>query len=251
MRRSKTGAGLLTRLDGMHTGTLEPLADRPTTAVPWDDAKVREILGPAAEAENVRSRGLIFAMDATSSRQPTWDRATEVQASMFSALATGLKVQLVYFRGAEFRASAWSRRPEELAAQMRGVACMAGGTQIERVLSHAYREAEKGDVAALVYVGDCMEELRTRLAAQARKLAARRVRAFLFQEGSDPVATASFQEIAELTRGAHCGLGQDSAAQLEDLLSAAAAYATGGTSALARLAAAADANEVRRPWAIG
>ena len=44
---------------------------------------------------------LIFAMDATMSRQPSWDLALELQADMFKAVKAvgGLDVQLVYFRG--------------------------------------------------------------------------------------------------------------------------------------------------------
>ena len=89
---------------------------------------------------------------------------------MLTAFSGGLQVQLVYFRGAAFHASAWSRKPEAVAAEMRGVICLAGGTQIARVLAHTWQEAEGDGVAALVYVGDCMEESRPKLAALARKL---------------------------------------------------------------------------------
>ena len=44
---------------------------------------------------------LILALDATMSRQPTWDMACALQAEMFDAVgkAGSLSVQLVYFRG--------------------------------------------------------------------------------------------------------------------------------------------------------
>jgi hypothetical protein len=159
-----------------------------------------------------------------------------VQASMFSAFAPGLKVQLVYFRGSEFYASRWSRKPEDLAAQMRGVACVGGLTQIGYVLSHTYRAGQLGEASTLVYVGDSMEEAAKDLAALARKLRSCGVVAFMFQEGDDPAAAASFREIAELTKGAYGRLGEGSAAELKALLSAAAAYAAGGRSGLAQLA---------------
>ena len=57
---------------------------------------------------------LIFALDATMSRQPTWDLACRVQGEMFAAAseAGGLSVQLVYFRGfGECRASRWVADP--------------------------------------------------------------------------------------------------------------------------------------------
>jgi hypothetical protein len=47
----------------------------------------------------VRGR-LIFAVDATASRQPTWDLAAQLQAQMFATIDAlgGLDVQLVYYR---------------------------------------------------------------------------------------------------------------------------------------------------------
>lgn len=203
--------------------------------LPGDDPRVRAILGPAA-VHPLPPPGLIFAMDATASRQPSWDRAIEVQASMFSAMAPGSKVQLVYFRGTEFFASRWSRSPHELAAVMRTVTCVGGLTQIGYVLSHCERAAAFGSVSALIYVGDSMEEDSKELAALARKLAHRGVACFMFQEGCDPAAAAAFREIAGLTKGAHCRLGRHSADELKDLLTAAAAYASGGRSKLLELA---------------
>src|ERR1700682_5514877 len=68
---------------------------------------------------------LIFAIDATMSRQPTWDRAAEIQTDMFAAadgVGGGLAVQLVFFRGnGEFEASEWTTSPSALAARMRRV----------------------------------------------------------------------------------------------------------------------------------
>jgi hypothetical protein len=45
---------------------------------------------------------LVFALDATASRQPTWDTACTLQSVMFAeAAASGnLEIQLVYYRGA-------------------------------------------------------------------------------------------------------------------------------------------------------
>ena len=57
---------------------------------------------------------VIFALDATASRQPTWDTACMLQAEMFRETATigGLDVQLVYYRGeSECEPRAGSRLP--------------------------------------------------------------------------------------------------------------------------------------------
>ena len=59
-------------------------------------------------------------------------------------------------------------------------------------------------MAALVYVGDAMEEAIDDLAAGAGELGLLGMPAFMFQEGHDPVAEQAFREIARLTRGAYC-----------------------------------------------
>jgi hypothetical protein len=189
-------------------------------------------LGPARATHGGR---LIFAMDATMSRQPTWDMALALQAEMFHAVRAvgGLDVQLVYFRGAgECRASKWVSDPDALAGLMTRVACAGGYTQIRKVLGHAHKEAATRPVDALIYVGDCMEEDIDDLCGRAGELALRKVPVFLFQEGSDQRAERAFREIARLTKGAYCSFDAGSAAQLKALLSAVAVYAAGGRKAL-------------------
>lgn len=193
-----------------------------------------------ARAGGGRGR-LLFAMDATMSRQPTWDMALALQADMFGAVKAvgGLDVQLCYFRGfGECRASKWVSDPAALARLMTKVSCRGGYTQIAKVLAHAKREAEGGGIDALVYVGDCMEEDIDHLAALAGELALAGVPVFLFQEGRDAKAERAFKEIARLTRGAHCRFDQGSARQLRDLLTAVAVYAAGGRAALEDLSSA-------------
>jgi len=189
-------------------------------------------LGPARATHGGR---LIFAMDATMSRQPTWDMALALQAEMFHAVRAvgGLDVQLVYFRGAgECRASKWVSDPDALAGLMTRVACAGGYTQIRKVLSHAHKEAATRPIDALIYVGDCMEEDVDDVCGRAGELALRKVPVFLFQEGSDQRAERAFRDIARLTKGAYCSFDAGSAAQLKALLSAVAVYAAGGRKAL-------------------
>src|SRR5215510_4089098 len=148
-------------------------------------------LQQAAPGTARRGGRLMFAMDATMSRQPTWDMALALQADMFHAVTAigGLNVQLIYFRGAgECRASRWVSDPDALAALMTRVACAGGYTQIGKVLSHARAEAGKRAVSALVYVGDCMEEEIDELCGRAGELALLGMPVFLFQEGGDAKA---------------------------------------------------------------
>jgi len=178
---------------------------------------------------------LIFAMDATMSRQPSWDLALALQSDMFQAVKAvgGLDVQLVYFRGFnECRASKWVGDPDALARLMRQVHCEGGHTQIRKVLSHARDESGKSKVNALVYVGDCMEEDIDHLSQLAGELGLIGIPVFLFQEGHEPRAERAFKEIARLSRGAYCRFDAGSAQQLRELLTAVAVYATGGRKAL-------------------
>jgi hypothetical protein len=199
-------------------------------------ARARTLASPAAQAGQ-RGR-LIFALDATMSRQPTWDTACRLQAEMFREAAAigGLDVQLVYYRGfSECRASPWVSDGARLAGLMGGIGCRGGHTQIGKILAHARRETVKTRVQALVFVGDAMEEGIDDLAAAAGELGLKGVRAFMFQEGRDAIAERAFQEIARLTCGAYCRFDVGSAHQLAELLRAAAAYAAGGMRALADL----------------
>jgi len=194
---------------------------------------------PAAAASG-RGR-LIFALDATMSRQPTWDLAQSLQAKMFEAAAElgGLDVQLVYFRGmGECRASKFVSGGQGLATLMSRIEVRGGSTQIRKVLAHARDEARRARVGALVFVGDAMEENPDRLAILAGELALLGVKAFMFQEGRDPAASRTFAEIARLTGGAHSAFDPGASARLAAFLRAAAAYAAGGQAALAREAAA-------------
>ena len=178
---------------------------------------------------------MIFALDATMSRQPTWDMACALQGEMFSAAASvgNLSVQLVYFRGQrESRTSRWVSNAESLRGLMEKIECRGGLTQIARVLAHAKREAEKQPLAALVYVGDSMEENIDELCGLAGELGLRGVKAFVFHDGRDPQAETAFREIARLTGGAYLPFDRTSAADLKALLAAVATYAAGGRKAL-------------------
>jgi len=199
-------------------------------------AKARAMSPHAAGA---RGR-LVFALDATMSRQPTWDMACALQADMFrEAAALGsLDIRLVYYRGLdECRASGWISDSAHLARLMEKIDCRGGNTQIGKVLSEARREAVASGVRAVVFVGDAMEENVDELCAKAGELGLLKVPFFMFQEGRDGAAEQAFREIARLTGGAWCRFDPGAAAQLRELLRAAAAYAAGGREALKRLSA--------------
>ena len=178
---------------------------------------------------------LLFALDATASREATWDQACHIQAEMFGAAAEvgGLEIQLAYYRGhLDFCATPWLGDAAALVREMTVVDCRAGHTQIARVLDHALAEARQGRVSAVVFVGDCVEEDAAELCRKAGELGVRGTRVFMFQEGDDPAAQVAFQQIATLSGGAWCRFDLGSAGQLRDLLKAVAVYAAGGKKAL-------------------
>ncbi|MBC7905149.1 MAG: VWA domain-containing protein [Rhodospirillaceae bacterium] len=177
---------------------------------------------------------LVFALDATASREATWRQAQSLHAEMFQAAGVGgLDVQLVYYRGmGECKAGPWSADPDKLLALLGKVACLGGETQIRKVLRHVLDETRKAKVHALVFVGDCMEEDVDQLCKLAGEMGVLGVPAFLFHEGQDPAAARTFAQIAKLSGGACCRFDASAPDQLRDLLRAVAVFATGGRKAL-------------------
>jgi hypothetical protein len=199
------------------------------------DAFLRNLaMVPSPQHGTTRGR-LLFAMDATASREPSWDRACEIQGDMFleTAALGGLEVQLAYYRGFhEFKATPWIDNSAKLVRLMTGVACRGGQTQIGRVLRHAIDETKRQRVNALVFVGDSLEEGLDELCRSAGELGLLGVPIFVFHEGTDEAAARGFREIARLSSGAYCPFDASSAKQLRDLLSAVAIFAAGGRKAL-------------------
>ena len=199
------------------------------------DAFVREVGNlPASRAAGHRGR-LLFAMDATASREPTWDHACAIQGEMFVAAEGlgGLDVRLAFYRGFdEFKVSRWTSDGHELARLMSSVRCLAGRTQIGKLLRYAGEQRRETRLDAVVFVGDCCEEDADAVGHEAGQLGLLGLPVFVFQEGSDRVATRLFPQIAKLTRGAYCRFDRTSPDELKRLLGAVAAYAAGGRAAL-------------------
>src|SRR5215831_20510770 len=197
------------------------------------DAFLKDLVENRAPPRHGR---LIFALDATASRQPTWDTACTLQADMFREVAAigQLDMQLLYYRGlGECRASRWISNPTQLAKTMSQIMCAAGETQIGKVLTHTQKETKLLQVSALAFVGDAMEENPDTLAHKAGELGQLKVPVFMFQEGRDRKVEQAFRNIAKLTHGAYCRFDSGAAHQLAELLRAVAAFAAGGMPALA------------------
>jgi len=213
------------------------MADKVPTSNRAGDVQsfLERLSGVPAVTARAGSQRLVFAMDATASREPSWQSAQKTQAEMFDVGATlgSIEIQLCYYRGLdEFHASPWTVATAELRRAMATVTCLGGYTQIARVLEHVARERKRSPLRAVVFIGDCVEEPVDMLCHKAGVLAMLGVRAFMFQEGNDPAAERAFRQIASITGGAYSRFDSHSAAHLRDLLGAVAAYAVGGMKAL-------------------
>ena len=214
--------------------------DRPVAKTPGRDAEVADFLSKLAATPNVRPAGtrgrLLFGMDATASREPTWDTACQIQGDMFAETAAlgGLDVQLVFYRGFnDMKATPWVSSSADLIPYMTRVRCLGGHTQLRRLLGYAAKQADNRKIDALVFVGDCLEEPVDDVCAAAGQLALRGVPCFMFHEGHEPAAAHGFRQVAQISKGAFCRFDASSPGQLRALLSAVAVYAAGGRRALA------------------
>ena len=179
---------------------------------------------------------LLFAIDATASREPTWDMACHLQAAMFAETTNlgGLEIQLCYYRGfGEFKSTPWLKNSGDLIQLMTKVACLAGRTQICKVLRHAVTETKRQKVNAVILVSDVVEEDIDELGHQAGELGLLGTPTFIFHEGGEPSSQRVFRQIAKLSGGAYCAFDAGSARQLRDLLTAVAVFSAGGRRALA------------------
>lgn len=200
--------------------------------------KVRN-LPPAVRGQSGQYSRIGFIIDATASRQTTWDMASQVQGEMLDTLSginIPLSLQVLWFRGfQELKKTPWSSDGKKLAQLMSAVSCQAGQTQIERSLREILRQSRQQQIRAAVFIGDCCEEPEKPLLELAGKLALVNTPLFVFQEGHNQTASAVFDKICARSGGAWCQFSQSSPGMLLELLSAVAIFATGGAAALAQL----------------
>jgi hypothetical protein len=190
---------------------------------------------------------LIFGLDATASREATWDIARGLQARMFREAAPvgKLDVMLTYYRGNECRASKWCQSGEQLAQLMNKIDCQAGLTQIGRILRHTLCENAKADVRALTFIGDAFEEEVEPLASLAGELGKANVPIFIFQEGRDSAVRRAFRLLALKSGGAYFEFNPDKIDLLAEQLGAVARLAVGDTEAIRKVTGTAALTDQR------
>jgi hypothetical protein len=181
---------------------------------------------------------LLFLMDATASRQPSWDMACHLMADMFQATRDvgGLAIQLAYWRGhMEFAATPFLTDAAELTRRMAGVQCLGGQTQILSALRHALAETKRSRIHACVLVGDALEEALDPICHAAGQMGLHGTPIFAFHEGAEPKSADGFRQIARVSGGAFAPFDAASAEALRELLRAVAVFAAGGRQQLAAL----------------
>ena len=97
-----------------------------------ESSRVEAFLASVSSRPKLRGN-LVFGLDATASRERTWDIAAQLQVQMFQEIGAigSLDVSLIYFRGmkgvnAECKASGWLSDPLALAKMMAQIRSRAG-----------------------------------------------------------------------------------------------------------------------------
>ena len=176
-----------------------------------------------------------FLIDATASREHTWEQAQTIQAKMFHSASglTALKLRLVYFGGNRITKHGWNDNERGVAAHMAAVRCSAGLTQIIEGLEAFIDEKPENRAGAIILIGDCFEEDSAIAAKTAALLKAKNIKVFSFIEGEDWTAHSVFKNLATITGGKFAKFGDD--LPLDDLCEGVALMTYGGEKALTRL----------------
>ena len=132
--------------DGRMSGKKDLTSAAPSPGAMIDSFldQARQLGPPADAAERPR---LVFALDATMSRQPTWDLACRLQGEMFGAAAgtAGSRCSSSISAASPNAAPrACVADPRALTALMAKIDCRGGQTQIGRVLAPCARRGRTG-----------------------------------------------------------------------------------------------------------
>lgn len=200
---------------------------------------------------------LVFGFDATASRSGSWPAAQRLQDSLLGALPGQLDVALTVHSGGKLeRFTRFTSDPGKLRDMAAGVVCKSGGT---RLLDMLGKVNALGNVDVVLYVGDLFEESSSDASRIAAKLASRKTRVIILQEGRDPCARGVFAEIADATGGALLPFDISSVARVKELtalVQAVAVLAVGDVDALKLAAPAMPAatlllGHINAPKALG
>lgn len=176
-----------------------------------------------------------FIVDATGSREESWERAQTIQAGMFRKVAAlkALHLRLMYFGGGLIANWGWQDNPRTVAARMAQTRCLRGLTQFLPALTSFIDEAAETKADAIILIGDCFEEDIEQAAKVAQALKASGIKVFAFLEGEDWTAASVFRTFAETTGGAFGKFGEE--LPLAPLCEGVALLTAGGKKAVRKI----------------
>jgi hypothetical protein len=213
-------------------GVLARLKTMVTTAVSPAAASLLSTLGhtrPQVETTTPARPRLIFAVDATASREPAWAAARQVTDALVKALPGELDVALAVHGGSRVHTfTEFTSQPATLRDRAAGVACQAGVTRLLPILSVSLQQKA---VRVVIYIGDVFEENMARGRQLADAMGHQGTRLIVLHDTADPTARRDaelFWDLAKRTGGCVLPFDASSTARLRDLLSAVAVYAVGG-----------------------
>ena len=203
-------------------------------------ARIRTVLQqllpglPPAVTDEVPTRPrLVFAFDATASREPAWATARQVTDALFKVLPGELDVALAVHGGSLLHTfTDFTDNANTLRDRAAGIRCLAGFTRMLPILA---RSLKRPGVRVVVYIGDVFEESLGRGRKLADEMAARGTKLIVLHDTSDDDARRYgeiFQDLARRTGGCVLPFDINAPDKLRDLLAAVAVYAVGGSKLL-------------------
>jgi hypothetical protein len=200
----------------------------PVAVAPRAHAKAAHI--EAALRPRAGRPRLVFAIDATASRQPAWEAARTTTDALFQALPGQLDVALAVHGGSRVKLfTEFVSEPAALRDQASSVRCEAGMTRLVEIME---RCRDASDVKVLVYIGDVFEEGLEEAEQAATALRLRGTRVIVLHDRAQALqldaSAEAFQRIAQFTQGAVLPFDPSAVTALRALLEAVATLAVGG-----------------------
>lgn len=190
-------------------------------------------VAPVPEGEMPTRPRLVFAFDATASREPAWATARQVTDALFKALPGELDVALAVHGGSRLHTfSNFTSDARTLRDRAAGISCIAGFTRLLAILTGSLK---RPGVRVVVYIGDVFEEPLGRGRRLADAMAVRGIKLIVLHDTSDAAARGHaeiFQDLARRTGGCVVPFDASAPGKLRDLLAAVAVYAVGGSKLL-------------------
>jgi len=223
----------------------QPATRRPASII----ATIRALIGPVvtsllprpptwlrrqtADADAPTRPRLVFAFDATASREPAWATARRVTDALFKALPGELDVALAVHGGSRLHTfTPFTTNPNMLRDRAAGIYCEAGHTRLLAILSETLK---RPGVRVVTYVGDVFEESLSRGHRLADTLGQRGIRLIVLHDTADRTALRDaeiFLDLARRTGGCVIPFDATAPERLRELLAAVAVYTVGGITAL-------------------